>query len=401
MTRHRAVRQAGQSLTELALALPILTGLLALTLQGGVILSDQIGMAHVADEGAQWAAQNPTSATTGDAGTVARHVYQQLCGQGVATGQTSSTSPTKFCRSSAPVVHVTSRATPTSAVFPSPTGAVLAANNCKNWDPSASPGTITTAQGGQVQFSVSLVNVSGGNGQPDPLVALAAGNLPPGLTPGVPAFNPSSISPGSTAILNFTTSTSTPPGTYSISVTGTDQCNNGAAGGGPAVVTLNVTGTPVSPPTANPVQPSVISTSVSSFVQSSGGVTTLIGTNFASGATVQIGGTAASLVTFLSSTSLIVTVPPGIPTGTYNITVTNPGGAAATLSNAITISLVAPSPTASPTASSSPGGGVTTACAPGSGNYEYVIQVTWTEPLYIPWLTQALQLTATQYAACQ
>lgn len=60
------------------------------------------------------------------------------------------------------------------------------------------------------------------------------------------------------------------------------------------------------------------------------------GTNFGSGATVNIGSTAASNVKFISSTQLTVTVPSVSP-GTYDVTVKNSNGLSATLSSGLTV----------------------------------------------------------------
>jgi hypothetical protein len=67
---------------------------------------------------------------------------------------------------------------------------------------------------------------------------------------------------------------------------------------------------------------------------STGGGTavTITGTGFQSGATVQIGGSAATSVVFVSSTTLTA-VTPAHATGKVNVQVTNPGAASATLTN--------------------------------------------------------------------
>lgn len=77
------------------------------------------------------------------------------------------------------------------------------------------------------------------------------------------------------------------------------------------------------------------SPTISDLSPSSGpaGTQTLInGSNFASGATVSFGGTQASSVQFVSTNQLSVVVP-SISTGTYNVTVDDPGGATDTLSS--------------------------------------------------------------------
>lgn len=66
-----------------------------------------------------------------------------------------------------------------------------------------------------------------------------------------------------------------------------------------------------------------------------GTAVTITGTNFQSGATVSFGGTAASSVTFNSSTQLTATTP-ARAAGTVGVTVTNPGGQSATKASAFT-----------------------------------------------------------------
>ena len=87
-----------------------------------------------------------------------------------------------------------------------------------------------------------------------------------------------------------------------------------------------------------------------------GGTTiTLTGTNFVSGATVRVGGTAATNVTFVSATQLTARTPAGTA-GARDVQVTNPNGQSATRTGGFTYTAaVAPtltsvSPTSGPTA---------------------------------------------------
>jgi hypothetical protein len=86
--------------------------------------------------------------------------------------------------------------------------------------------------------------------------------------------------------------------------------------------------------TVNPLPilaPPTLSAITSSSGPSSGGtVVTLTGANFQTGATVTIGGTAATNVSVLSATQLIVTTPTG-SAGAQAVVVTNPDGQSATL----------------------------------------------------------------------
>lgn len=85
--------------------------------------------------------------------------------------------------------------------------------------------------------------------------------------------------------------------------------------------------------TGNSPAPSITSVSPSSGPVAGGTVVTISGANFASGTKVNFGSTAASSVTFVSSTSLQATTPPVGAAGNVNVTVTNPDGQSATLSS--------------------------------------------------------------------
>jgi hypothetical protein len=84
---------------------------------------------------------------------------------------------------------------------------------------------------------------------------------------------------------------------------------------------------PSSPPTVTDVSPNAAT---------SGATVTVDGTNFGSGATVNVGSTAASNVQFLSSSQLNVSVP-NVSPGTYDVTVANSNGLSATLSSGLTV----------------------------------------------------------------
>ena len=53
---------------ELALLMPFIVGLIVLTLQGGILTSDQVHLEHFAYEGALWAAANPSTASADPGG---------------------------------------------------------------------------------------------------------------------------------------------------------------------------------------------------------------------------------------------------------------------------------------------------------------------------------------------
>ncbi len=63
----------------------------------------------------------------------------------------------------------------------------------------------------------------------------------------------------------------------------------------------------------------------------------VFGAAFEKGATVQVGGAAATSVEYAGSSSISITVP-ALPAGSWDLVVTNPGGASATLRRAVTLS---------------------------------------------------------------
>src|SRR2546428_3069502 len=79
---------------------------------------------------------------------------------------------------------------------------------------SASPSSVTTLQGQSVTSSITTALVSGSA----QTVTLSASGLPAGATA---TFNPSAVTAGGSSTLTMATASSTPVGSYSITVTGT------------------------------------------------------------------------------------------------------------------------------------------------------------------------------------
>jgi hypothetical protein len=100
----------------------------------------------------------------------------------------------------------------------------------------------------------------------------------------------------------------------------------------------------------------------------------------------------------LVNSGQITAITPGLAAGTYNITVANSGGSSGVLVNALTVqpSCAAPSPSPVPA-------GVL--CAPGTGQYETLITITWASPAIIPLISGPglpyFTLSAAQVAFCQ
>ncbi len=87
--------------------------------------------------------------------------------------------------------------------------------------------------------------------------------------------------------------------------------------------------------TAAAQAPTLTSVSPTSGPTAGGTTITLTGTNFVSGATVRVGGTAATNVAFVSATQLTARTPAGTA-GARDVQVTNPDGQSATRTGAFT-----------------------------------------------------------------
>ena len=108
--------------------------------------------------------------------------------------------------------------------------------------------------------------------------------------------------------------------------------------------------------------PTVTSISPTSGPTAGGTVITVNGTNFVSGATITVGGTAATGVTFVSATQLRGTTP-AKAAGAYTVQVRNPDGQTANAATSFTYTASTPAPTAtsvSPTSGPTTGGTVIT-----------------------------------------
>jgi len=388
-------KQRGQATAELGLLIPAITGLIALALQAGLVISDQVNLEHYAQEGALWAVHNGGTATSSG---ITNHIYAQMCG-----GAKSAPSATgsKFCQTSALTVSVSTVTTPSamepaaglgSSPAPGATSQVLANTSCKSWSLTVSPTSQTVTQGQTAQYTVQLS--VGGGGNTAPSVTLSISGYPNGLSPGYPTFNPPSISSTSpTSTISMTTSGSTTPEQWTMQVGGRDQCG-AASSGGLVGVTLTVSGTSTAAPCSTP--PTVLVPAPNTVQAGTATQLTIPGTGFKTGATVNVGGSVLSAVTVNSASQITATTLTSIAAGVYNVTVTNPDGCSGTLNNALTVSSVSgPSPTPTSIVPSY------NACASGGGSFESKIIITWSEPLFIPWLTGAMRLTATQFAFCQ
>ncbi|MDP9325420.1 MAG: pilus assembly protein, partial [Candidatus Dormibacteraeota bacterium] len=300
----RRARQQGQSLTEMALLVPILLGFFALTIQGGLVISDQVNLQHYAYEGAQWAVANRTTATTT---TITSHIRDHMCGN--SNPLNSSSALTRYCRDNTLAITVsTANATASRGGGPPfsliPIDA-MAASSCKAWDLTTNPsGTsvnspVSVAQGSSTNITVTMAATGSGT---SPVVTLTmTGNVPQYLSNGTPQFNPPTVSDGGSATINIAPSINTTKNTtYELKFGGLDQCGGTPStgthsvwvrvtdGGGPGTLSLpldlHLDGVfPLCIPIASPTS------------------LTLHGAGFSAGATVTIGAGASALGTTVTS----------------------------------------------------------------------------------------------------
>lgn len=160
------------------------------------------------------------------------------------------------------------------------------------------------------------------------------------------------ISATAVTVVNSTTISATTPahaaGAVSVVVANTDTKSG----------TLNNGYTYTAPPAPNPA-PTVTSITPNSGTSNGGVLETIIGTGFLPGATVTLGGTAATSVTVVNSTSIAATTP-AHAAGAVSVVVTNTDAKSGTLTNGYTF-VAPPAPNPVPTvASLTPNTGVLT-----------------------------------------
>lgn len=421
-----------QSTVELALILPFLLGLLVITLQGGVIISDQVALEHFAYVGAQYAVSQNQQATTS---AITSYILQQMCGAGATTAPlTSSTTPpassatTKYCKpepsgvpgpfmpptATTPKLIAVSGAAVSLQPRPHPDFGLwtdaLAASSCtaQNWSLRLQISNSTVYRSGagtpnDTTITVSFKSVSGS--QQAPNVKLSATGYPPGSTgtgggtpiPADPVISPSgSQYPQQTTI--YINGANATPGSWKITVGGTDQCGIGPSGGA-ANIFVNVsslgvtaTVTPAAAPTISGVDPPSICAGQQTVIN-------IVGTNFVAGDTVSFGANLPAVnVTYVSAADLQVTTP-ALATGLYSPTVTDPvTGLQGSLLNPITATVACLTPPPPPP---QPQCGQNTGAAVGASE-EAIITITWNEPLVVPWFGGTyITLQAQQVVLCQ
>ena len=183
---------------------------------------------------------------------------------------------------------------------------------------SAAPSSQTINQGSPTSYTVTLNPISGYSGT----VTFSASGMPAGVTA---SFNPVSLTGSGSTALNITTSFSTTPGTYPLTITGTDGTLTHTA-----AVTLVVTPagdfqmtSSIASQTVNPGENTGFGITISSINGFSGTVSLSL-SGLPAGATGTFN---PGSITGAGTASLAITTSVATPAGVYNMTVTGTSGA--------------------------------------------------------------------------
>jgi hypothetical protein len=221
--------------------------------------------------------------------------------------------------------------------------------------------------GSTYYFRVVAYNSGGQQSTPSSEVSYAVPSVP--VNPTITSVSPTSgPSTGGTVITingtNFAAGATVrvggvlASGVTLVSATQLRATTPAGTAGAQSVQVTNTTGasaTSTGAFTYTAVAPTLTSVSPTSGPTAGGTTITLTGSSFVSGATVRVGGTAATNVTFVSATQLTARTPAGTA-GARDVQVTNPNGQSATRTGGFTYTAVAAptltavSPTSGPTA---------------------------------------------------
>jgi subtilase family serine protease len=236
---------------------------------------------------------------------------------------TLSSTLTLTASSSATTGTFTVTVTGTSGALSSKTTATLTVNPAGDYSLSASPNSLSVAQGAKGNSTITVAPLNGFNGS----VSLSASGLPAGVTA---AFNP--ISTTSTSTLTLTASSTASRGTFAITITGKSGALSHST-------TLSLTVTPA-PNFALSASPSPLSLARGGHVAST--ITLTPQNGFTGSASLSASGlphgvTASFNPSSTATTStLTLSANSKATTGTFSITI---HGASGTLTHTITITL--------------------------------------------------------------
>ncbi len=195
---------------------------------------------------------------------------------------------------------------------------------------SATPSSQTVVQGNSTTYTVTTTATNGFSGG----ITLNVSGLPSGASG---SFSPNPVAAGGSSTLTVSTATTTPTGSYPLTITGTSGTLTHSTS-----VTLVVSGPPDFSLSASPASQSVVqgaSTSYSVTITPSGGFNgsvTLSVSGLPSGATGTFSPNPAT-----TSSTLSVATSATTPTGSYPLTIT---GVSGTLTHTTSVTLVVTRP---------------------------------------------------------
>jgi uncharacterized membrane protein len=183
---------------------------------------------------------------------------------------------------------------------------------------SATPSSQTVVQGSGTTYTATITGLYGFSDG----VTLSASGLPSGAGT---TFSPPSVTGSGTSTMSVTTSATTPPGTYTITVTGTDSGTEGAPAQNTSVTLVVTSSNPTFTISATPASQTVVQGSGTTYTA------TITGSNgFSDGVTLSASGLPSGAgatfsppsVTGSGTSTMSVTTSATTPPGTYTITVT-------------------------------------------------------------------------------
>ena len=183
---------------------------------------------------------------------------------------------------------------------------------------SAAPSSQTINQGSLTSYTVTLNPISGYSGT----VTFSASGMPAGVTA---SFNPVNLTGSGSTALNISTAFTTTPGTYPLTITGTDGTLTHTTS-----VTLVITpagdfqmSTTIASQTVNPGQNTGYGITITSLNGFSGTVSLSL-SGLPAGATAAF---TPGSITGAGTSNLAITTSVATPAGVYNMTVTGTSGA--------------------------------------------------------------------------
>lgn len=199
---------------------------------------------------------------------------------------------------------------------------------------SASPSSDTVNPGSSFSNTITVSPLNGFNAN----VSLSASGLPTGATV---TFNPISVAGSGSSTLSISTTSSTPPGSYSVTVTGTATTVCGTLSHSITIpLTVNTPPPPDFSLSASPSSQTVTVGSRTSYTVSVGALNGFSGSVSLSNGSLPTGVTASfnpTSITGSGNSTLSVSTSASTAAGTYTLTITATSGS---LSHSATVSLV-------------------------------------------------------------